>query len=88
MRRILPFLLTGFLLLTQVGLVLHGYQDHSTNEVCDLCLAGSQHNDVLVSALPHVLIASVSLPRQEILPDTHLELTQRRYTIRAPPLSL
>ncbi len=85
MRRLLPIVLTGFILLTQLGLVLHTYQDHNSNEVCHLCLASSQSDHALVSS-PITLSVAGSFSLQAHLPQHPVtQQTVQQYAARAPP---
>ena len=88
MRRLLPVILTLFIFLTQVGLEIHTYQDHNSNDVCQLCLTGSQQNNALTST-PVTPSVAAAFPLQEaILPASKTQPVIHAYRSRAPPAFL
>lgn len=50
MRRILITLLAVITLLSQWGLLEHGYHEHEPDEVCEICVAAAGHVAVTPSA--------------------------------------
>ena len=85
MRRLLYLFLTISLLLTQLGLVAHAYQDHDATEVCHLCLTASQHDHALISTPSvHAVERSFVLFSSASSPTVELQFA-RHYAVRAPP---
>lgn len=52
MRQTLITLLALFTLLSQWGLLEHGYHEHEPDEVCEICVSAAGHVAVLPAAPP------------------------------------
>ena len=87
MRQTLITLLLLVTLLSQWGLIEHGYHSHDPGEVCEVCVSASGHVAITASAaqLPESQGVEFIAPA---LSSPLTAATPRYYATRAPPLFL
>lgn len=87
MRRHLITLLAVITLLSQWGLLEHGYHEHEPDEVCELCLSAAAHVAVLPAAptLPSFEGGDFLVPADT---PTLAAVAPHGYLARAPPAFL
>lgn len=87
MRHRLITLLAVITLLSQWGWLEHGYHDHDSGEVCELCVSVAGH-----VAIPPGTAQPLPRSHNHLEPSTHLvsllSAAPRFYSTRAPPLFL
>ena len=86
MKRLLLSSLIVLVLFTQWGLVLHAYQAHDDELVCELCLAANSHEHALVSAVSLNLLDHTHYLNTTALQQSLIQQTSRYYPARAPPV--
>lgn len=85
MKRFNLIILTLTLLLSQMGILDHVYNEHQSGEVCDYCISAP--------SLDHAITSSVQTDFSNNISQQHNKLTQqslnasaiRFYAARAPP---
>ncbi|MCW8919361.1 MAG: hypothetical protein OQL08_11185 [Gammaproteobacteria bacterium] len=87
MRHSLITLLAVITLLSQWGWLEHGYHDHESGEVCELCVSAAGHVAILPGTTQPLPLTHTSLEPPTPLVSL-LSAAPRFYPTRAPPLSL
>lgn len=84
MRRTLITLLAVITLLSQLSWLEHGYAEHSSGDVCEVCVSASGHVAVIPSVPQLPPVHGSDFPLAVITPSQR-HTTQRFYATRAPP---
>ena len=88
MHRLFKYLFLLLLLVGQVHLAAHAYEEHADEQSCDVCITLKQQEDVTESSASNLFIQSsyhlVANNIQAACSNQHLSY----FSVRAPPVTL
>ena len=88
MKRFFRTFLVLSLLVGQLALIDHVYDEHDSEQLCEVCLTLNQHGNAVLSSLPGVPVQ----PQQQVvvtdIQQANLASPITHFSARAPPIFL